>query len=250
MKTTLHIQPLFNCNIHFFCGRNEIFSLNSMGSLQEEIDLNLLNGEDFEIKIYPFNKKGQSEKIAYTAKFYFDHNVLLSNSKQVKIYALPQNHFYIKILPVKIGNLGFEDYDKIESEQGKIKTLKILPTLTKKGEIEVFETNGDLPSLIEKYYVKLKEDNLHQNIDGLQLVEFFENIKFGEKELLKENLTAALSERLTYESIVKFFGQFEDIKLVNYYDQPAVILLYPNNKARVFSANFNKSLIDNVFEIE
>ena len=250
MKTFLHIQPQFNCNMQFFCEGREIFSLNSLGSLQEEIDLSVENGESFEIKVYPHNKKGESEKIAFSVKFYFDKNLLFSNSKQAEVYALPKNHFYIKLLPAIISNLKFEDCNKVESEAGKIKTLKILPTLTKKGEIEVYEINGDLPVLVEKYYVNLKEERLGQTLEILKLVEFFENVKFGEKELIKEQFSTALSERLSSENIVKFFGEFEEIKPVNYYDQAAVILFYKKCKARVFAATLNKTMIDNVFEIE
>ena len=249
MITFLHIQPTFNSTMHFFCDNSKIFTIHSNGSLQEEIDLKVIDGKNFEMKIYPHNKKGE-EKIAFSANFYFDNNKLFCDSKQVEVYALPENHFYIKILPVRIGSSNFENYDKIESEQNKIKTLKILPTLTKKGEIEVYEINRDLPTLKEKYYVNLTGDKVNYNLEILKLIEFFENVRFGENEQIKENFSHSLSERLSVDNVVKFFGKFEDMRVVNFYDSPAIVLFYKNRNARVFSATFDRMLIDNVFEIE
>ena len=246
----LHILPEFNCSMKFFCKNREIFFLNSHGSLQNEIDLKFVDGEEFELKVFPYNKKHERENIAYSAKLYFDGDMLFCDSRQVEIYKLPESHFYIKLHAASVGAANFSEYNKIESLQDKIKTLKILPTLTKKAEVAIYDIKGDLPFLTEKYYVNLEKEKTTQNLEVLKLVEFFENLKYQEYEKLKDNFTVILSDKLSNEKIINFFGEFEDIKVVNFYEQPAIILFYKNRKARVFSATFNRMMIDNIFEIE
>ena len=246
----LHVLANFNCSVKFFCDKREVFFINSMGAFGEEIDLKIVDGDAFEIQVLPHNKKNESENISYSAKLYFDNDFLFCDSRQVEVYKLPQGHFFIKLLPASINNQNFAKYDKIESGQSQIKTLKVLPTLTKKARVEVYDINGDLPILTESYFVNLDKQKVVDNIEILKFVEFFENLQFKEYEALKDNLSATLSEKLTTQKIVNFFGDFKEIKAVNYYDAPAVVLFYNNKKARVFSATFNRMMIDNIFEIE
>ena len=82
-------------------------------------------------------------------------------------------------------------------------------------------------------------------------MQFFEDLKFGSDEDIKDRFTISLSEKLSDTTIKNFFGNFDEARLVNYFEQPAVALLDNKNKqAKVFSASFDNGLIDNIFEIE
>lgn len=247
----LHLFPKFDCLIRIFENQKEIFSLNSLGFLGEEISLEVENIEDFQIKLYPFNKKNKSQNIAYTAEFKVVNSELFCESKQVSVFNLPQNHILIKFNPINLMSQNFNDFDKVESNNNCIKTLKILPTISKKGEVEVYEINGDKANFKEKYYVSLLNKKNNIKNEAVKMLKFFQDLEFGSDEDLKENFTEVLSVKLSDDMINNFFGKFDEAVLINYYNQPAVALLNNLNKsAKVFSATFDNGLIDNIFEIE
>ena len=169
----------------------------------------------------------------------------------MNIFNLPQNHIIIKFNPINLKSQNFNNFDKVENIGSSIKTLKILPTINKKGEVEVYEINGDKASFKEKYYVSLLNKKSNLNNDSIKLLQFFEDLEFGSDEDIKDRFTISLSEKLSDTTIKNFFGNFDEARLVNYFEQPAVALLNNKNKqAKVFSATFDKGLIDNIFEIE
>lgn len=251
LNVYFHIVSKFDCIMRFYVKDKEIFNVNTLGSLSDEIDLKIDDLENFEIKLYPFNKKNGKENIAYTAQFEIVNEKLICKNKQVYVFSLPQNHFIIQLNPINLQTNNFNDYDKIENAGSYIKTLKILPTINKKGEVEVYEINGDKANFKEKYYVSLlnKKHSVNNNI--IKLLEFFEDLEFGSEENLLDNFSASLADKLSNETIKTFFGKFDEAKIINYYSESSVVLLNKTNQtAKVFSATFDKGLIDNIIEIE
>lgn len=251
LNADLHIFPMFDCLIRFFENGEEIFSLNSLGFLGEEINLKVDNADDFQVKLYPINRKSKTQNIAYSAEFKVVNSNLICDLKQVSVYKLPQNHLIIKFNAINLNTQSFNEFDKVESMNNCIKTLKVLPTISKKGEVEVYDINGDKAIFKERYYVSLLSKKYNNRNDAIKLLQFFEDLQFGSDEDLKEKFTDALSEKLTDNVINNFFGKFNKAILINYYNQPAVALLDDVKKsAKVFSATFDNGLIDNIFEIE
>lgn len=251
LNVSIHIIPKFDCLMRFFEDENEIFSLNTLGCLSDEIDLKVEDLKNFNVKLYPFNKKNEIENIAYTANFKVVHDKLICENKQVSVFYLPENHIVIKFNPINLKSQAFEKVDKVENICNSIKTLKILPTLNKKGEVEVYEINGDRANFKEKYYVSLLNKRTNNNIEILKFLQFFEDLKYGSEDDIKERFSPNLSDRLSEQTMNRFFGEFDDILMVNFYNEPAIALLNEKNKtARVFTATFDKGLIDNIIEIE
>lgn len=251
LNANVHIISMFDCLMRFYENEKEIFSLNSLGFLGNEISLKIENAGDFQIKLYPFNKKNENQNIAYTANFKVINSELFCENKQVNIFNLPQNHIIIKFNPINLQSQNFNNFDKVENVGNSIKTLKILPTISKKGEVEVYEINGDKASFKEKYYVSFLNKKNKLNNDAIRLLQFFEDLKFGSDEDIKDRFTISLSEKLSDTTIKNFFGNFDEARLVNYFEQPAVALLDNKNKqAKVFNASFDNGLIDNIIEIE
>lgn len=251
LNANIHIIPMFDCLLRFYENEKEIFSLNTLGFLADEISLKFETSNDFQIKLYPFNKKNENQNIAYTATFKVKGSELYCENKQVSIFKLPQNHIIIKFNPINIQTQNFNNLDKVENIGSSIKTLKILPTINKKGEVEVYEINGDKACFKEKYYVSLLNKKSNSNNDAIKLLQFFEDLKFGSDEDIKDKFSISLSEKLSETTLKNFFGNFDEARLVNYFEQPAVVLLNDKNKnAKVFSASFDKGLIDNIIEIE
>ena len=251
MDAILHINCLFDAQIKVIKEDEVLFSYDTLESLADDVDLKAENISNFKLEVFPILKKRESGFIAYSAYFKIVNNNIFCESKQVEIYKLPENHYIIKLNPLKIFVEDFEEYDKVEISDNKIKTLKLIESITKKGEVKIFEINGDKPKLLEKYYVEIKKDAQKTNNEILKFVEFFENLKFAGGQKAKENLSRNLCEKLNDETLKSFFGNFDEFKPINYYYDIAVVLFYKKEKiARVFGANFENLLIDNIYEIE
>lgn len=248
---TLHILYSFDAKICFMENGLEIFSVNTLNSLSDEIDLSVENLSNFEINVYPIVNKKNSNLVPYSANITNYNNNLICDSKQVVIYRLPKNHFILKLKQLSLKSSAFDDFDKVEVKDNKIKTLKIIPTLAKNGKVEVFEINGDTPKLTENYYVKLKSENYLTNLNCLKLLHFFECLQCLDYDKAREALSFSLAEKLNKQTLSNFFGEFTEVYLVNFYEDFSVVILNEKKQtARVFGANFSANEIENIYEIE
>lgn len=246
----LHLICDFDAKIFLTQNGVEVFSVETTNALSNEIDLVVNNIENFSFNVYPINYKKNSNLISYSADVNVLKNDLKTSSKQVKIFKLPENNF---ICIFKSANLEkddiFEKYDKVEASENKIKFLKMLNTISKRGIVEVFDTTGDKPEFVEKYLVNISNVQISQEI--LKLLDFFENFQNGDYENAVKNFTYNLSEKLTNKTIKKFLGEYDKCLLVNYFKEPAVAILnFKKEQAKVFSATFENGLISNIFEVE
>ena len=81
--TYLHLNFKFDAKIEMFKNNAKIFEAFSPSSLSNEIDLEVENIEDFDVKVFALSK----ENISYTAKINNQNEKLVSNSKQIKIFS-------------------------------------------------------------------------------------------------------------------------------------------------------------------
>ncbi|MBO4412733.1 MAG: hypothetical protein J5779_01825 [Clostridia bacterium] len=248
MMSFLHLNCKFEAKVEFWQNDNKLFEVCSTSNLQNEIDLQVFDLESFKLKIFPL---GKTNNVAYTANVESDGENLISKNRQVKVFNLPQNHFYFIIFPLAIKSSNFEGFDKIEIEGEKIKTLCVLNTIKKRGEVKIFEPFGDKVKQTESYFVNFKIEQAKNANLAITLLKFFQDLYVLDIKSSKEYLTNVLSQKLTENSLKTFFGAFDECALVNYYDDFSVILFnFENNFAKVFGANFENNLISNIYEIE
>lgn len=248
MMSFLHLNCKFAAKIEIFDEENKIFEVVSTSSLQNEIDLEVLDIKNFTLKIYPL---GKTNNVAYSANIAVENGKLVSKNAQVKIFTLPQYHYYFVILPLKIEQSNFDEFDKIEIDGGKIKTLTLLNTIKKRAEIKVFENNGNKVKQTENYFVNLKSEQPKNFNPAITFLKFFQDLSVSDYSSANEYFTTQLSQKLSKNVLANFFEKFDECCLVNYYDDFAVILLnYEKEKAKVFGASFENNLISNIYEIE
>jgi hypothetical protein len=97
-KIYLHLLSDFNAVFKIKQNDKTSISVNSLECLSDFIDLELIHPSDFEILVYPIQKK-ENLLFSYVAKFVFLNNELKSENNYVKTYKLPENHFFIDFLP-------------------------------------------------------------------------------------------------------------------------------------------------------
>lgn len=248
MMSFLHLNCKFAAKIEIFDESNKLFEVVSTSSLQNEIDLQVLDIKNFTLKIYPL---GKTNNVAYSANILVENDRLISKNTQIKVFTLPQNHYYFVILPLKIEQSNFDEFDKIEIDGGKIKTLTLLNTIKKRAEVKVFESSGNKVKQTENYYVNLKNEQPKNFNPAIILLKFFQDLCVSDYSSANEYFTTQLSQKLSKNVLANFFDKFDECCLVNYYDDFAVLLLnLKEEKAKVFGASFENNLISNIYEIE
>lgn len=242
-----HLLCNFDAKISFMQNGREIFSVLTINSLSNEIDLSVFEPADFTICVYPI---GRNEKklLSYSSLVYFKEGKFVSASKQVLVYKLPENNFILNLKPAKLMADEVFNFDKVEIEGNKIKTLCILNNVSKRGVVKEFEIVGDRPEKCEEYLINMGDGKLVS--EESKLLDFFENACVGDYNSAVKNLTYSLSEKLNKQTLKNFVGKFDSCLLVNYYEKPCVVCFDEKNLvAKVFSAVFESGMIDNIFEI-
>ena len=249
LNCKMHLICKFDAKICVVCRGAEIFNVNTLNSLSDEIDLVLEDVDNFCLNIYPIMSKKNQCMVAYSCQFEVVGTDLMCVCKQAKLFKLPENNYICLLEKLSLSKELFEGYDKIEAVEGKIKALKLLNNISKRGIVDVFQIDGDKPEKLESYTVSLGESKV--NNDYLKLLDFFECFQCGDYSSAISNFSYNLSEKLNKKILKDFLGEYTRCMLVSYFSQPSVVILNEKNKqARVFSAHFENGLIDNIFEIE
>ena len=247
MTAYLHFNFKFDAKIEIYDVEEKIFQAFSNSNLSSELDLFVDKLEPFEIKVFALKKN----EISYSAQISIVDNKLISNSKQVQIFALPENHFYFVFFPLVIKNQSFDKFDKVEIGEGKIKTLTLLNDINKHAKVEIFEQSGDKLTKLDNYFVSLSKEKTKYINPAIIFLEFFEDLKVMDIKSASMYFTSSLSSKLNENTLLSFFEKFDDCYLINYYDDFAVLTLnFLDNKAKVYGANFENNLISNIYEIE
>lgn len=242
-----HLLCNFDAKISFLQSGKEIFSVLTINSLSDQIDLSVFNPENFTVCVYPVGKN-EKNFLSYSVDFSFDGKTFVSSSKQVLVYKLPEENFIFQFNPAKLKADELFACDKVEVEGNKIKMLKILNNISKRGVVKEFEIVGDKPEKCEEYLIDMGDGRT--STQEAKILDFFENVCVGDYNSAVKNLSYNLSEKLNKQTIKNFVGEFNICFLVNYYEKPCVVCLNEKTaKAKVFSATFENEMIDNIFEI-
>lgn len=245
-KIYIHLLPTFESLFKIERNQKRLISVTSKESLSDTIDLEISNLQFFEISVYPIGKK-QKKLFSYSANFKYSEEELTSENEYVRVYKLPENHFFIKFSPFFVQK--DEIYgDKIEFDGSEIKKLTFMNDLAGRARVEVFNTSGNKISSQKEYFVYTQKEPEQENNPDLILLAFFEAYQSGDFNTCFSYLSKTYSGNLNKEGLTDFFGKFEQCVLVNYYTQPSVALLYKNH-ANIFSASIQEEKITDIYEL-
>lgn len=244
-KFYVHLLPTFNSSFKIFEENQLLMTLSSTESLNDIIDLEFLNPQDFEIRVYPIGRS--RGRFSYTAQFNFIEDKLISKNEYVKVYNLSEKHFLIKFLSLSREKEEIKG-DKIEINGSEIKKLTFLNDLAGRAKVEVFKIEDNKIRSQRKYFVRTSEDSPLEVHPDLILLAFFEAYKSDDFNLCFSYLAESYKKNLNKEGLQDFFGVFDDCILVNYYANPAVVLLYEDHSV-VFSANIQDDKIRDIYEL-
>lgn len=246
-KIYLHLSSEFETIYKVIENENVLMSLSTSESLNNTIDLEITDPKTFNISIYPINKKSNRTLFSYTSTFKHEDNTLSSKNDYVKIYKLPENHFFIKFLPFFLSNQEISG-DKLEIDNKQIKKLSYLNDLLGRAKVEVYKINDTKIKKENEYFVYTNETFEFETNSDLILLSFFESYIAKDYNTCFSYLSENYGSNLNKESLKEFFGEISSCLLVNYYDSPAVIIFH-NNHASVFSANIKDGKIFDIYEI-
>ncbi len=242
-----HLLCSFDAKISFLQNGKEIFSVLTLNSLSDQIDLSVSSPQNFTACVYPVGKNGKNF-LSYSVEFSFNKETFVSSSKQALVYKLPQENFIFQFKPAKLTTDELFACDKVEVEGNKIKVLKILNNISKRGIVKEFEIVGDKPEKCDEYLINMGDGKFAT--EEAKILDFFENVCAGDYNSAVKNLSYSLSEKLNKQTIKNFVGEFNTCFLVNFYEKPCVVCLNEKNSfAIVFSASFENGMIYNIFEI-
>lgn len=242
----VHLLPTFESLFKISRSQVNLISVASTESLSDAIDLEISNPQFFEIAVYPVGKN-QKKLFSYSANFKYIEGQLTSENEYVRIYKLPENHFFIKFSPFFV--LKEEIYgDKIEFNGAEIKKLTFMNDLAGRAKVEVFNADENRIFSQNEYFVYTTENIEKEKKPELVLLAFFEAYKVNDFNVCFSYLSESYGENLNKEGLRDFFGNFEECILVNYYAQPAVVLLY-KDYVGVFSANIQERKITDIYEL-
>lgn len=245
-KIYIHLLSEFDSVFKIFNEEKLLISVTTLQSLSDTIDLEIENPEDFLINVYPITKK-EKKLFSYSVKLIYENEGLNSKNDYIKIYKLPRNHFIIKFLPLLIKKEEIEG-DKVEINNMEIKKLSFVNDLAGRAKVEVLKSEGQKLSKNNEYFVYINENIQSETASELILLAFFEAYISKDYKVCFTYLSNNYSASLTKEGLKEFFGEINSCHLVNYYDFPAVILIY-NEKASVYSAQIRDSKIEDIYEL-
>lgn len=243
MNCIMHILKDYPISLKFFEDEKEIFSCCSQEILGDELNLEIIDLNNLKISVYPQNTK---KFLPYSLKFNTSDEKLVLESKYAKLFSLPENNYVLKLFPLCSFSDEFKG-NQIEVESGKIKRLCLMQDMAGRAKVEIFSPRESQLCQTEEYYVYLNKEKRELPTE-LILLDFFEALAAKDFDYAKNLLSPNLLNTLSPETIEKYFGKFNDCKIVNYFSTPSVVLFYESS-AKVFGANLYESKIADIFEI-
>lgn len=234
----LHIFKSFPATIKFYQNKTEIFCVSTTESLSDEINLKFEDTEDFSIYVYPHEK----QLLSYVADISCDFS---TESNLIKIYKLPEENYILKLFPLTLER-KFEG-NKIEIDGNNIKRLKFMNDIAGRARVDIFVPNDNSIYKKEEYFVYVNKQKSEAEGE-IKLLDFFQSVLACDFNYAQNLLSNSLSNILTKEKIKEFFGEFRDCSLVNYYQEPAVVIFYENS-AKIFAGNYDGEKISDIYEI-
>jgi hypothetical protein len=223
-----------------------IYSVSTVESLANEIDLEIKNPLNFEINVYPIKKQSKN-LFSYTVNFYFQNNNLYSENEYVKIYKLPEQHYIIKFFPLGMSNTEVHA-DKLEVKNNEIKALSLLNDMAGRAKVEILKVDNEKIVKENEYFVYIGEESEKEIVSELMLLSFFEAYSANDFSTCISYLSNDFASKLDKESLKDFFGKFNSCHLVNYYSYPAIVLLRDDG-ASIYSASTDRNYITNIYEV-
>lgn len=239
---TLHILKNYPATIKIFDNENEIFCVSTTECLSNEINLDIGEIKFLSFKVYPHETKK-------LLPFSFELNLKNKNyieSKFAKAFQLPQDKIILKLFPITLDKQNFSA-NVVEITESKLKKLSYLNDVHGRAKVEIYSPNNNELKFEEEYFVYTNKENQKQ-ADEVILLDFFQSLYANDFSKAQEKLTESLLNKFTKDISKKFFGDFNEAILVNYYLNPSVVLLY-DNYARVFSAKISSNKISDIYEI-
>lgn len=245
-KMYIHFQTeSFDATIKLYENNNEIFSISTTESLNDEIGFEVSDFNEMGINVYPHKT---SNYLSYNCKIFLKNDMIYCNNHYIKIFKLPKNHYYIKLYPLSIFNKNLES-DKIEVEKNNIKCLDYLEDICGRARVEVYASGNKNILKKEEYFVYLNDEKV-ETPNEYKLLDFFQSIFANDFKYANSLLTASLQEVLNKNAIKEYFGKFNFCKMVNYYDQISVVIFYEKEcQAKVYTCNFDYDKISDIYEI-
>ena len=239
---TIHILKEFPATIKILFNEKEVFCVSTTQSLADEISLNIDGFNALKFCIYPHETK---KLLPYSFIIDFESKSCFE-TKFAKVFFLPENNVLIKPLQISILNEDFSA-NQIELSNSKLKKLSFLNDLKGRARVQIFDAKENSLEVEEEYFVYTNKEN-NSVPDDLLLLDFFQAILAKDFSSAQKIVGPPLSDNFNREIIEKFFGNYQQAKIVNFYTLPSVVLIY-ENEARVYCARISNNKIIDINEI-
>ena len=238
----LHIFVNFSVKLSFFEKNNEIFSIVSNQIIGDEISLKIEDFEELKVNVYPLNKN----YLPYSLTFSKKNEKPFLSSNFATINNLPENNFVLLLKKIIIPSDVMHG-DQLEITNSEIKKLTFLNDIKGRGKVENFKVLNNNLIKKEKYFVFLgkKEQKL---TNELLLLDFFQSVYAQDFSNSQNNLSQTFASVLDKETIKTFFGNFKFCKIINYFQEQAVALVY-EDEIKVFGAKIDNNKIVDIYQI-
>ena len=238
----LHIIKDYPATIKLFNCETEVFCVSTSECLADEINLEIENPKPLTFKIYPHETK---KLLPFSFNLNFETKTL-SQPKYAKAYFLPEENVMLKLFPLSVGGAEFFG-NQVEVSNSKIKKLSFLNDISGRAKVQIFGATETSLKLEEEYFVYTNKQQKELS-DEARFLDFFQSIYAGDFKSALGGVSRDLETRLSKDILNEYFGNFNEVKLVNYYSSLAVVLLY-DDFAKVYCGSVSNGKISDIYEM-